>query len=165
MFVALFACYIFGFNDNVCGFVLLVIFGFNDNVCGFVCLLYSELCLLVIFGFNEVALYSLNLLKNTDLMYYEHHNKCIATCHKFTRYAILNNIIHSRVIGCGAAEATGMGFVCFVAINPCVLSANRVDLGLFYFINFQFYSPPPLRFLEWQRRSCSCEKSSRSILP
>ena len=24
-----------------------------------------------------------------------------------------------------------LGFVCFVVINPCVLSANRVDLGFF----------------------------------
>ena len=28
-----------------------------------------------------------------------------------------------------AAEATGLGFVCFVFFNPCMLSANRVDLG------------------------------------
>ena len=32
---------------------------------------------------------------------------------------------------------TGLGFVCFVVINPHVLSANRVDLGFFFcFINF-----------------------------
>ena len=36
------------------------------------------------------------------------------------------------VMGCGAAEATGLGFVCFIVINPCVLSANRVDLGFFF---------------------------------
>ena len=47
------------------------------------------------------------------------------------------------VMGCGAAEATGLGFVCFVVINPCVLSANRVDFGLFCFINFPIYPPPP----------------------
>ena len=28
--------------------------------------------------------------------------------------------------GCGAAEATGHGLVCFVVINPCVLSVNRI---------------------------------------
>ena len=28
------------------------------------------------------------------------------------------------------AEATGLGFVCFV-VNSCVLSASRVDLGFF----------------------------------
>ena len=50
---------------------------------------------------------------------------------------IYANILH----GCGAAEATG--FVCFVVINPCVLSANRVDLGFFYFINFPILLPPP----------------------
>ena len=44
-------------------------------------------------------------------------------------------------LGCGAAEATGPGFVCFAVINPCVLSANRVDL-VFLFHNFQFYPPP-----------------------
>ena len=35
------------------------------------------------------------------------------------------------VMGSGAAEATGLGFVCFVVINFRVLSANRVDFGLF----------------------------------
>ena len=29
------------------------------------------------------------------------------------------------------AESTGLGFVCFIVINLCVLSANRVDLGSF----------------------------------
>ena len=46
-------------------------------------------------------------------------------------------------MGCGAAEATGLGFVCFVVISPCVLSANRVDLGFFCFINFPILLPPP----------------------
>ena len=36
------------------------------------------------------------------------------------------------VMGIGAVEATGLGFVCFVVINPRVLSANRVDLGFFF---------------------------------
>ena len=44
-------------------------------------------------------------------------------------------------VGCGAAEATGPGFVCFVVINPCVLSANRVVFGLFLFQ----YPPPTFR--------------------
>ena len=39
-------------------------------------------------------------------------------------------------MGSGAAEATGLGFFCFVVINPCVLAANRVDFGFFCFINF-----------------------------
>ena len=33
---------------------------------------------------------------------------------------------------CSAAEATGLSFVCFVAINPRVLSANRVEFGFFF---------------------------------
>ena len=32
---------------------------------------------------------------------------------------------------------------CFVVISPCVLSANKVDFGLFYFINFLRFTPPP----------------------
>ena len=48
-------------------------------------------------------------------------------------------------IGCGAAEATGLGFVCSVVINSRVLLANRVDLGFFVFVSyiFQFFPPPP----------------------
>ena len=47
-------------------------------------------------------------------------------------------------MGCGAVEATCVGFVCFVVPNPCVLLANRVDFGrLFCFINCQFHLPPP----------------------
>ena len=45
-------------------------------------------------------------------------------------------------MGCGVVEATGQGFVCFVAI-PRLLSADRVDFGLFVSLIFQFYSPPP----------------------
>ena len=39
-------------------------------------------------------------------------------------------------MGCGAAEVTGLGVVCFVVINPCVLS-----LFFFCFINFPIYPP------------------------
>ena len=46
-------------------------------------------------------------------------------------------------MGCGAAEATGLGFVCFVVTNPCVLSANKVDLGFFCFKIFPILLPPP----------------------
>ena len=49
---------------------------------------------------------------------------------------------------CGAEEATGMGFVCFVVINPCVLSANRVDFGFFCFINFPILLPHSSDYLE-----------------
>ena len=39
-------------------------------------------------------------------------------------------------MGCGVAEATGLGFVCLVVLNPRVLSANRVDFEFFFcFIN------------------------------
>ena len=41
-------------------------------------------------------------------------------------------LIEDTVMGCGTAEATGLGFVCFVVINPRVLSA---DLGYFCFTN------------------------------
>ena len=44
-------------------------------------------------------------------------------------------------MGCGAAEATGLGFVCFVVLNPHVLSANRVDLGFSCFIKFPILHP------------------------
>ena len=44
---------------------------------------------------------------------------------------------------CGAAEATGLNFVCFVVINPRVLSANRVNFGLFLFHKFSNFTPPP----------------------
>ena len=47
-------------------------------------------------------------------------------------------------MGCGAAEATDMGFVCFVVFFPSVLSVNRVDLGfVFCFLDFPIYPPPP----------------------
>ena len=48
------------------------------------------------------------------------------------------------VMGCGAGEATDLGFACFVVINPCVLSTNRVDFELFFcccFINFPIVTP------------------------
>ena len=49
---------------------------------------------------------------------------------------------YAGVMGCGFKEATGLGFVCFVIINPCVLSANRVDLG-FFVSKFSNFTPPP----------------------
>ena len=49
----------------------------------------------------------------------------------------------SSPMECGAAEATGLGFVCFVVSNPRVLSANRVVLGFSCFINY----PPPCLLL------------------
>ena len=41
------------------------------------------------------------------------------------------------------AEATGLGFVCFVVLNPRVLSANRVDFGFFLFQKLSNFTPPP----------------------
>ena len=38
-------------------------------------------------------------------------------------------------------RSVGLGFVYFIIIS-CVLSANRVDLGFFVSLIFQFYSPP-----------------------
>ena len=35
------------------------------------------------------------------------------------------------VMECGAEEVTGLGFICFVFVNPRVLSATKVDLGFF----------------------------------
>ena len=51
------------------------------------------------------------------------------------------------LMGCGAAEATGLGFVCFIVINPCVLSTNIVDFGLFLFHNFSNFTSVPDRYL------------------
>ena len=42
----------------------------------------------------------------------------------------------------GAAEATGLGFVCFVVFNSHALSANRVDLG-FFLVSFLILPPTP----------------------
>ena len=56
------------------------------------------------------------------------------------------------------AEATGLSFVCFVTINPHLLSANRVDYGLYLFHTLSNFTPPlPVRFQHqhhpnWQQR-------------
>ena len=72
-------------------------------------------------------------------------------------------------IGCGATEATGLGFVCFVVINPCVLSANRVDLGFFLFHKFSNFTPlgPPTaqqsrssRARSWGHECCTRARSN-----
>ena len=34
----------------------------------------------------------------------------------------LFGIPYAGVMGCGAAEGTGLGFICFVVLNPGVLS-------------------------------------------
>ena len=40
--------------------------------------------------------------------------------------------------GMWCCRATGLGFVCFVVLSPRVFSANRVDLGLFFFCSQMF---------------------------
>ena len=49
---------------------------------------------------------------------------------------------HAGVMGCGAAEATGQGLVCFVVINPCVLSTNSWFGPFLLFNKFSNYSLP-----------------------
>ena len=56
---------------------------------------------------------------------------------------------------CSAVEATGLGFVCFVVINPGVLSANRVDFGLFLFHKFSNL-PHPQQLREARRHHNMC---------
>ena len=50
---------------------------------------------------------------------------------------------NSCMMGCSTVKATGLVFVCFVVLNPCVLLVNRVDFGLFCFMNFPILHPPP----------------------
>ena len=45
--------------------------------------------------------------------------------------------MYAGVMGCGTAEETGMGFVCFVVINPPIL-------GFFFFISYLFLLNPSL---------------------
>ena len=47
-------------------------------------------------------------------------------------------------MGFEAAEATGLGFVCFVVINTSVLSANGVDFGLFFCFISNLPPPPQI---------------------
>ena len=51
-------------------------------------------------------------------------------------------------MGCGAAQSTGLGFVCFVVINPRVLSVNGVDFGIFLFHKFSNLPHPPPQGLQ-----------------
>ena len=46
-------------------------------------------------------------------------------------------------MGCRAAEATSLGFVCFVVLNLRVLLANKVDFGLLFYRYSNFTPPPP----------------------
>ena len=62
-----------------------------------------------------------------------------------TFFIDLLRFTYAGVMGCSAAEATGLGFVCFVVINPLMLSAaDRVDFWLFLFHwHFLRFTPPP----------------------
>ena len=55
-------------------------------------------------------------------------------------------------MGCGDAEATGLGFVCCVVINPCVLSTELI--WAFLFQNFSNFTPPPPGVNRFPRLSC-----------
>ena len=46
-----------------------------------------------------------------------------------------------EVIWCGSAEATGLGFVYFVVINPCVQPTELISAFLFH--KFSNFTPPP----------------------
>ena len=59
-------------------------------------------------------------------------------------------------MGC-AAEATGLGFVCFVGINPVCCQPAELILGFFSFINFPILLSPPTGPLRHSRRSVSGE--------
>ena len=44
---------------------------------------------------------------------------------------------------CCRSDWSGLGFACFVVINPRVLSANRVDFCAFLFHTFSNFTHPP----------------------
>ena len=60
----------------------------------------------------------------------------------FINYSTPRNVLRFISVGMRCYK-TGLGFVCFVVINPRALSANRVDLGFFCFSNFPILLPPP----------------------
>ena len=76
---------------------------------------------------------------------------CFKHFHSFLFFFFFSSPFSAGVMGCGATEATCLGFVCFVFINPRVLSsANRVDFGLIIIsssIIHIIYSPPPVNAL------------------
>ena len=47
-------------------------------------------------------------------------------------------------MGCGAAEATVLGFVCFVVINPRVLLFIFLFHKFSYLTSFVLHPPPPI---------------------
>ena len=101
--------------------------------------------------------FSLKLERNMRALYFV-TAQCLRN-HK-TCYVVFT---YARVMGCGATEATGLSFVCFVVTNPCVLSAKRVDFGLFFcFIHFPI--PPRLPVMIWTPRRNKYVRSRRKRL-
>ena len=49
---------------------------------------------------------------------------------------------HAGVMGCGAVEATDLGFVCFLLLST--VCCQPTDFGLFCFINIPIPPPPRL---------------------
>ena len=81
----------------------------------------------------------------------------VVSCFTFSIFPP-STLCPSSFDGCDAAEATGLGFVCFGVLNPCV-STNRVYFGVFCFINFPILLlPPPSP----GKASCRTWKTSRS---
>ena len=60
------------------------------------------------------------------------------------------SFLFAGVMGCGAAEATDLGFVCFFFVNPRVLSANPSWFWAFCVINFPILPPPPVQRLTYR---------------
>ena len=76
-------------------------------------------------------------------------------------------LLYAGGMGRGAAEATGLGFVCFVVSNPRV-PANRVDFGFFLFINFPILPPPPdsngTNIIRWSGPVAACFPGACSLI-
>ena len=66
----------------------------------------------------------------------------------FNHIVIIYYILFTITVTCGAAEATSMGFVCFVVINPRVLSANIIDLSFFVSYIFLFHPPGKIQIVK-----------------
>ena len=56
-------------------------------------------------------------------------------------YVLIVTNLYARVMGCGGAEATGLGVVCFVVLN----------LGLFFLLHKLSTHPPPPGFASYRR--------------
>ena len=103
------------------------------------------------------------LFNNRILLYYPHLTpQLVLVFFCFINFPILPS--PPTYVGVmGAAEATGLSFVCFVVINPCVLSANGVDLGFFVSHIFQFFSFRS--FGSWLVPFCQYSRYISFVLP